>query len=401
MRGKTLVVLALAAVLCSLAALPAQSAATCFKRAPSLVAVPGVPTYGTPGPDVILGTNGNDVIYGRGGNDRLCGLGGNDKLYGEAGRDRISGGAGNDDLRGGPGKHQVLRGDDGADEIYSLGLGTVASGGDGSDLIRTNDPFVVIRGNGGADLITAGYRNDLNAGLGVDSCTLGLGTPGTGCETVTLDCGTGGTPLPSPLPAGWTMDIADFDGNGWSDTLYVWNDGAHWIASVQTDGGFGAQLELPTHPSDSAEALGGHDINGDGIDEAFIKVGSGASTSVVGLYALFQPDPDELPLYTCGLEPVLFTPSMAEASFVIGGSVMHGDGLQCRAHNTLRQYQQETLDGTHWTQDRDNFRYLPQFAVARPVLPWLSHTQHNLVWPADQAQINLGYALNCSGVLAP
>jgi len=397
-RGKVLTVLSLVAVLCSLAALPAQSAVKCFGLTPTIVAVPGVTTHGTTKADVILGTNANDLIYGHGGNDRICGLGGADTLYGGAGRDRISGGDSNDYIDGGPGKGQVLRGDDGHDTIFATGYGTRVFGGVGIDFIRAYDPFMVLRGNGGNDTIISGYRNDLNAGSGRDHCSLGLGTPGTGCNTVELQCGTGGTPLPASLPAGWTSAGGDFDGNGTADTLHVWNDGFDWYAHIETDGGFGAQTVLPTHPLDLAKAVGGYDINGDGLDEAFLVVGTGASTQVVGLYTLYQPDPDEIPFFTCGLEPIEFSPSGAEASFVIGGSVMHGDGLQCRATHTLRRYQQETLDGTNWDQDRYNYRYRPDFAAAPPSLYQLSHTQHALVWPKHQALINLGYALTCGGL---
>ncbi|MCU0281442.1 MAG: hypothetical protein MUE66_06375 [Acidimicrobiia bacterium] len=398
MRGRALAVLALAALLTPLAALPARSTSFCFGLPTTMSVVPGGTTHGTAGDDVILGTAAAETIYGNGGKDRLCGGGGDDRLFGGPGRDRLAGGEGNDLLNDGAGMNQVLNGGAGNDTIRAQGYGDTAFGGPGDDTLISTAPFLTLRGNGGDDDITSDYRNDLDAGVGRDRCILGLGTPGTGCETVALDCGTGGTPLPAALPPGWTSATADFDGNGINDTLHVWNDGFHWYAHIETDGGFGAQTVLSTHVSDSAKALGGHDINGDGLEEVFLRVGTGASTNIVGLYTLYQPDPDEIPLFTCGLEPVLFAPAMAEASFVIGGSVMHGDGLQCRANHVLRQYQAETVDGTHWTQDRYNYRYWPDFLIARPSLWQVSHTQHALVSPADDPLIQLGYGLNCGGL---
>lgn len=401
MRGKALVVLALAALLTPLAAIPAGSTTFCFGQPTTMGVVPGGTTSGTPGNDVILGTAGNETIYGNGGRDRICGGGGNDRLYGGQGRDRLSGGDGNDLLDSGGGKDEVLNGGTGNDTIRARGLGDTASGGPGDDTLISSAPFLVLRGNAGDDDITSDYRNGIDAGVGRDRCTLALGVAGTGCEQVELACGTGGTPLPWDPPNQLTFKNGDFDGDGSEDTLYVWKDGSGWVAHIRTDAGFGAQTVLPTHSFDNARALGGHDVNGDGIDEAFIKVATGASTNVVGLYTLYQPDPDEIPFYTCGLEPIEFSPAGAEASFVIGGGVLHGDGLQCRANHTLRQFQLETVDGTHWTLHRYNYRYLPNFASAPPSLHQLSHTQHALVWSANQALIYLGYDLTCSGVDEP
>ena len=101
MRGKALVVLALAALLTPLAALPAHSTTYCFGTPTTMSVVPGGTTYGTAGDDVILGTAGNETIFGMGGRDRLCGEGGDDRLYGGAGRDRLAGDAGNDLIIGG------------------------------------------------------------------------------------------------------------------------------------------------------------------------------------------------------------------------------------------------------------------------------------------------------------
>jgi RTX calcium-binding nonapeptide repeat (4 copies) len=61
-------------------------------------------SFGTPGPNVIVGTTRRDVIAGLGGNDKIRGLAGNDVLCGGAGRDKLIGGGGRDRLLGQAGR---------------------------------------------------------------------------------------------------------------------------------------------------------------------------------------------------------------------------------------------------------------------------------------------------------
>ena len=75
-----------------LAAGPATAESACDGKVPSIVAVPGTPTTGTPGDDVILGTYARDEIDGGAGNDTICGLGNADTLVGGPGDDRLFGG---------------------------------------------------------------------------------------------------------------------------------------------------------------------------------------------------------------------------------------------------------------------------------------------------------------------
>lgn len=398
MRGKALVVLALAALLTPLTALPARSTAYCFGMPVTMTATPGVPTHGTAGDDVILGTNGDDTIYGNGGKDRICGRGGNDRLYGGPGRDRIAGEAGNDIINSGAGKNHVLKGGDGNDTIRAQGYGDTASGGRGNDTLISAHAFLTLIGNAGDDNLISDYRNGLDAGVGRDRCTLALGVPGTGCETVQLNCGTGGALPPAVMPPGSTSALGDFDGNGTDDTLRVWKQGVDWIAHIETDGGFGAQTTLSTSQYESAEAIGGYDVNGDGMAEAFLLVGSGASSDIVGLYTLHQPDPDEIPFYTCGLEPVRFNPT-AEATFVIDPGLFAQTGLQCRAHRVLRVFYQDTLDGTSYRQDRYDYGYLPRFAEGFPILGMKgSLTDILLTRPLDNVLIDRAGRFTCGGL---
>lgn len=105
-----------------LTAAPATAETTCDGKVPTIVAVPGVPTTGTAGDDVILGTDTRDEIDGGAGNDTICGLVGADTLTGGEGDDRLFGGLDDeyvpddgyagDVLVPGPGDDHVDLGDD-------------------------------------------------------------------------------------------------------------------------------------------------------------------------------------------------------------------------------------------------------------------------------------------------
>ena len=141
MRGKALVVLALAALLTPLAALPAQSTTYCFGVPTTMSAVPGGTTYGTAGDDVILGTAGNETIYGNGGRDRLCGGGGDDRLYGGAGRDRLAGDEGNDLIIGGAGTTRCSTAAPATTPSGLQGSATRPTGGPGTTPSSPPSPF--------------------------------------------------------------------------------------------------------------------------------------------------------------------------------------------------------------------------------------------------------------------
>ena len=82
----------------------APEGASCRGQAATIVAVPGVPTEGTEGGDVIIGTEGADQINGRGGGDLICGWGGDDTISGGDANDTILGHQGADSLSGDGGR---------------------------------------------------------------------------------------------------------------------------------------------------------------------------------------------------------------------------------------------------------------------------------------------------------
>ena len=401
MRGKALIVVALAALLTPLAALPAQSTTPCFGVLSTMTAVPGEVTFGTAGDDVIVGTAGDDDIRGGRGRDRICGLGGNDDLRGGAGRDRISGGDGDDLIDGNAGENEVLSGGAGNDTLHARGQGTTAAGGPGADTLVSFGAFLVLRGNGGNDHITSGYRNDLDAGTGADHCALDMDVAGVGCETQELLCGSLGAELPGGPLTSLTTASGDFDGDGAPDTLYVWRDGTTWMAHVETAAGFGAQHELDTPPAEPAAAIGGYDINGDGIDEAFAVVGSGASRTIVGLGTLYEPVGSPAIGLFCDLVGIEFG-SGAAATFPVGASAANMNGLTCRsAQHALRFYVQDTADGITFQQHRYDHAYHPNFAVDDPWLEAVADWHGILTWPADAAAIERAGEFHCGTLALP
>ena len=134
-------VLALVAGVTVLTSTSGAQGATCFGRAATIVAQPGVTTIGTSGPDVIVGTSGNDIIRGKGGNDLICAGSGNDRVYAGYGADTVDLGPGEDFAKAGPG-HDVV------------------NGGSGNDLIRGRSGRDTIRGDAGIDTCFGGRGRD-------------------------------------------------------------------------------------------------------------------------------------------------------------------------------------------------------------------------------------------------
>ena len=139
---------------------------TCFGMPATIFAVPGVPTVGTPGPDVIVGTPGPDNIRGKGGADKICSKAGDDTVWGGAGPDMIKLGSGADWASGGSGADSIW-GKRGPDEIYGKsGMDTI-SGGKARDTIYGGSAKDDLEGKSGNDTIYGGGS--------VDTCTGGTG----------------------------------------------------------------------------------------------------------------------------------------------------------------------------------------------------------------------------------
>ena len=179
------VVAASAAIAVGPAAAPAGAQGSCFGRTPTIVAVAGVPTVGTPGDDVIWGTSGPDDIRGLGGDDRICSRAGADRVRGDGGRDRIDLGAGADAASGGGGA-DVIRGGRGQDIILGGGGSDDIDGGRGRDQLHGGGGDDLVRGRGGRDLLRGnGGDDDLEGGAGADACRGDRGRDTTaGCTPI-------------------------------------------------------------------------------------------------------------------------------------------------------------------------------------------------------------------------
>ena len=411
MRGKAFAVLALAALLTPLATLPAHSAPPlCFGEEATVPVVPGVPTVGTDGDDVIIGTDGPDSIRGGKGRDRICGLGGNDYLRGGPGRDRISGGSGDDYVKGEGGLRHLLVGGPGNDNIVAYGDGDWVWGKGGDDYIYTYSADDTSVGAGpGDDVIATGDRTRLDAGDGTDDCRLETGVDPVNCETLRLLCGSsGGIDLPADMGSlvGLTSAAGNFDGDPDADTLYVWRDpGLGWVMHIELSGGYGVRSVLGA-PAEHLAAIGGYDINGDGIDEVFAQVGS-APRPTVGIGTVYLPFGSSL--YHCTLEGPQFG-SGADALFPIGLSTdptyttEFDNGLACRGgEHTLRQFVQQEWTGGDYLQHRYDYIYKPHFGRDDPELAPFADA-HVLLDPGDPGDlviIERAREFHCGGLALP
>lgn len=148
---------------------------TCAGEPVTIVAAPGVTTYGTAGKDVILGTTGADTIESLGGDDVVCGLGGDDTIKGGGGDDKILAGAGADKVVAGRGDDTVL-GRSGNDKIFGNAGDDVLKGRTGDDTIKGGMGADRIIGSGGDDTLRGGAGKDrIRGNRGSDVLTGGPG----------------------------------------------------------------------------------------------------------------------------------------------------------------------------------------------------------------------------------
>jgi len=137
---------------------------TCQGQAATIVAVPGQPTTGTDGDDVIVGTHKADEIRAGAGDDLVCALGGADQVGLGQGADFILAGGGADLVRakGGSDAGHLNNGDD---ELH---------GGKGNDSFRGDQGDDSLFGRAGADNLNGkAGENTLDGGNGSDRCVNG------------------------------------------------------------------------------------------------------------------------------------------------------------------------------------------------------------------------------------
>jgi hypothetical protein len=156
----------------------------------------------------------------------------------------------------------------------------------------------------------------------------------------------------------------DFDGDGTPDTLVVYGTGtdsapAPYIVRIDLGAGNGS-VETPivdaaTDPIQNVKALGGADVSarsglpadGSGA-EAFVAVGSGASTFLVGLYQLTA----------CKLVRLASASGSTPAELPVGGTVTHLSGVRCdnvSGGARLVQVSAESTDGVTYATSEQPF----------------------------------------------
>lgn len=116
---------------------------------------------------------------------------------------------------------------------------------------------------------------------------------------------------------------ADVDGDGEPDQLHSFGaeEGEpRFTLQVVLAAGGGASLDLEGDGVTTVAVLGGADVDGDGGDEIWARVGAGASATIVGLFRFED----------CTLAPVTFAAG-GNAEFPVGGSVGTTSGLECNS----------------------------------------------------------------------
>ena len=134
--------------------------------------------------------------------------------------------------------------------------------------------------------------------------------------------------LPAPVGAEETTTAAvDVDGDGGDDQLVAFRVGEDWHLRVEVAAGGAVDLAMEIRPGDGVEVIGGADVDGDGADELWARVGTGASATIVGL-ARFED---------CALDLVRFEDG-EPAELPVGGSVGSPAGLSCEGAPDLTAY---------------------------------------------------------------
>jgi hypothetical protein len=174
-------------------------------------------------------------------------------------------------------------------------------------------------------------------------------TPTTAGTTTTTTAVTTTAPCASPpAPAAMvraTKVTGDVDGTGAADTVTVYGTGTAtapgpWFVAV--DLGAAGRRQAPIADADPDDAT--QDVRVLGVATAggspvvFAAVGTGSSATIVGLFQLVG----------CELVRVM-TPTAGPATYAVGGTVTHLDGLRCRDGQGIDVLSAKSVDGTTYT----------------------------------------------------
>ncbi len=221
--------------------------------------------------------------------------------------------------------------------------------------------------------------------------TISAATPST---TVAPVVGVDGCSL-TGLPAGATVTgtiVGDVNGDGKDDTLttYVADKSAGFRVLFGGGGGFQNPIAYAGAGDGAVKALGLTSLVGqvtpdDVTLQVFARVGSGASTQIVGLYHYEN----------CALQPVNL-PDGKDATFVVGGGVMHADGLACdgvAAGVVLAVYSANSSNGSKFATSVQGYRY-----ANGGLTKYGSMINGTMNLPADSAAFESFATIDCTGI---
>jgi len=217
-----------------------------------------------------------------------------------------------------------------------IGVAMVGCGGE-PDTTTTAAPSTTLAVAASTTTVTSATTEAPTTTAGPETTTTTSTSTTTTTTTMPSVC-----PTPVALKEG-TLKFAgvagDFDGDGFSDEMLTYQAAPNdWRVRVVFADGGGADAEI-THIDDliPPRPIGGFDADGDGSDEAFVIVGAGASTTLVGLFDVAN----------CVVTRV--SNGGVPAVFSVGASVGAGSGLVCPGDGTLRRTFAQRID------DQGNF----------------------------------------------
>ncbi len=169
---------------------------------------------------------------------------------------------------------------------------------------------------------SSGSSNSLAAATTTTPTTTTVAATTTTPTTTTPACGgNGGIPVAA---ANHSIAAADVDGDGAPDTIHTYTlgdpmaAGAWWVqVSFASGGGNAAQILDPGVNLSGSRPIDGYDINGDGRDEFFATVGSGASAQIIAVF-----DVPGCTIRRASLGGV-------DAAFPISGGINFTSGIAC------------------------------------------------------------------------
>ena len=168
----------------------------------------------------------------------------------------------------------------------------------------------------------------------------------------------------------------DLDGDGRIDVVEVYASGGEWRARMTLHGGYSADVLLGNGAV--ASALGGLDLDGSG-NEFFSVIGSGASTTVIGIYTLAD----------CELASMLDADGVPVAP--VGASAVNQSSLRCLPGIGIDVFSQTTSDGIVYQQTVERFGLDDGTLVSRG-----SETE-TLTIPDDRKRILDASRFDCDG----